>query len=183
MKLNIKSFIGFFKEIIIVVLGVLIAVGINNYKENCEEEKFVSKTLSAIENEIEQSELEVEKTSKKHLQIVDSIHAAIHNDNESLGQLMNRIGGIQSPDVKNIGLRFFISNKAELVEYDIISRLNDIENYTNSLHTKMNRMLDFLYENIEKKDAVIKEKFIYHLANVINSEQELLKLYNDYKTQ
>ncbi|MCK8520437.1 hypothetical protein M0D21_02595 [Aquimarina sp. D1M17] len=183
MKLNIKSFIAFFKEIIIVVLGVLIAVGINNYKENYEEEKFVSKTLSAIENEIEQSELEVEKTSKKHLQIVDSIHAAIHNDNESLGQLMNRIGGIQSPDVKNIGLRFFISNKAELVEYDIISRLNDIENYTNSLHTKMNRMLDFLYENIEKKDAVIKEKFIYHLANVINSEQELLKLYNDYKTQ
>ncbi len=183
MKLNIKSFIAFFKEIIIVVLGVLIAVGINNYKENYEEEKFVSKTLSAIENEIEQSELEVEKTSKKHLQIVDSIHAAIHNDNESLGQLMNRIGGIQSPDVKNIGLRFFISNKAELVEYDIISRLNDIENYTNSLHTKMNRMLDFLYENIEKKDAVIKEKFIYHLANVINSEQELLKLYDDYKTQ
>ena len=50
---------NFFKEITIVVIGVLIAVSISNFKENSDNEKYIKKTLTAIDNEINQNESSV----------------------------------------------------------------------------------------------------------------------------
>ena len=87
------------------------------------------------------------------------------------------MGGIQSADVNNIGLKFFISSKAELVDYQIISQLSDIEAHTNSLDEKMIQMIDFIYDNNTDKNEIIKTKFISFLSNIVNGEKELLKLY------
>ena len=59
MKMNNSQIGNFFKEVTIVVIGVLIAVSISNFKENSDNEKYIKKTLTAIDNEINQNESSV----------------------------------------------------------------------------------------------------------------------------
>ena len=172
---------SFLKEIAIVVIGVLIAVSISNFKEQQDDEAYLEKTLLAIENEVKQSEEEVKKALETHWIVIDSLQVLMNDEKESLGELLMRLGGIQAPDIKNIGLRFFISNKAELLDYQIISELYDIEDYTNSLDEKMNLFMEFVYENINRNEKDVKLKFVYYLANIVENEKALLELYDKFK--
>ena len=168
------------QEIVIVVIGVLIAVLISNYREKSEDEKFIQKTLLAIENEIRLSKSEVDTVLSKHQQIVEYLSENLENDEETLIEVVMKVGGIQSPGVKNISLRFFISNKAELVSFEVISQLSEIEATQALLFEKMNRLIDFIFENPNEKDSDTKIKLIYYLANVIDSEKTLLMRYSDF---
>jgi len=58
-----RPILDYFKEITIVVIGVLIAVSLDNYKERVDNEKYIEKTLMAIENDIKlsQSDLVLKK--------------------------------------------------------------------------------------------------------------------------
>lgn len=55
------------QEIAIVVIGVLIAVSIGNYKEKYDNEKYVEKTLRAIKKEVELSQIEVDTVLNRHI--------------------------------------------------------------------------------------------------------------------
>ncbi len=90
------------------------------------------------------------------------------------------MGGIQGPEIKNIGLRFFITNKAELVEFETISHLSEIEKASELLEEKMKRFIDFTFVAIDKNDRQSKQKFLHHLKNVIDSERQLLRLYSGF---
>ncbi len=113
----------------------------------------------------------------RHYTISDSIQTSLDDDSESIAEMIQRLGGIQLTAAKNIGLRFFVANKAELIEYDIISQLSDIESTTDILEKKMDNLLDFSYSILDKTDQVNKTKLLIHLSNVIDSEQNLLELY------
>ena len=41
----------------------------------------------------------------------------------------------------------------------------------------MKRMIDFMFIAIDKNDRSSKEKMLFHLNNVINSEEDLVDLY------
>lgn len=171
---------GFLREIAIVVIGVLIAVWINNFQQQLANEKYIQRTLSAIENEIEQSSSDVDSVLNKHLRIIAYLEEHYDSTEQTLGDMIIELGGLQSPEVKNIGLRFFIANKAELVSYDVIAHLSEIETHSDILTRKMERLIDFCYDHIDAADERTKIKFAYSLANVIDSEQALLRLYADF---
>jgi hypothetical protein len=175
-----KRILSFLKEIIIIVIGVLIAVSIGNYKEKIDNEAYVEKILLTIENEIELSHNEVDNVLKKHLAIVEALETDDDADALALGEMIGSLGGIQFPSIKNVGLRFFVSNKAELVEFQLISQLLDIEDHSNTLSSKMTRLADFAYEHINDEEDEAKITFAFLLADVIDSEQALLELYADF---
>jgi hypothetical protein len=50
----------FLQEIAIVVIGVVIAVSIGNYKERKDNERYIEKTLLAVEKEVKLSQGEVD---------------------------------------------------------------------------------------------------------------------------
>jgi hypothetical protein len=89
-------------------------------------------------------------------------------------------GSFQVASVKNVSLRFFITNKAELLEFQLISQLLDIELATNMLSDKIKRLGDFAYDNVNDGSDEVKIKFVYLLANVIDGEQTLLESYSSF---
>ncbi len=180
MKDNGHHITYIFREIVIVVIGVLISISIYNYKEKLDNEQYIKKTLLAIENEIKLGQSEVDTVLNRHLALLDYIGDNIDNEEETLYEIIADQGGIQFPDVKNIGLRFFIANKAELVDFDVISMLSEIETNKNMLTSKFDKLLEFSYENMYDNDVETKTKFAVYLSNVVDSEQTLLKLYADY---
>lgn len=165
------------QEIAIVVAGVLIAVSINNYKERIDNEQYIEKTLLAIEKEIESSAAAVDTVLNKHYTLLDSLGLHIDDNEQPLGDMVAGFGGVQFPFIKNISLRFFIANKAELMEYAVIAQLLEMEESTRILKDKMNRMADFAYEHINDPSKETKLKFAFLLSDVIDSEESLQEAY------
>lgn len=171
---------SFLREVSIVVIGVLIALFINNWNEKVKHDKFINKTLFAIGKEIKSSKRDVEKTLDKHILVADSIMASTNYETKSIRQTFIRLGGLQIPEIKNIGLRFFIANNADLVEYEIISDLSEIEFSSKGFELKMNKLLDLSYELMDSKNKEDKIKIAQILSEVIENEEYLLELYNDF---
>ena len=170
----------FLKEIAIVVIGVLIAAFLNQMKENNDNRAYIQKTLTTIKHEIEKSQYEVDTVLQKHMRFGEGIMANIDSTDISLGSLVSTLGGIQFVKPSNIGLRFFITNKAELIEYETIVQLSDIEMSSEILENKMNALINFNYENIEETDRKSKMKLLAYLSNVVDSEQTLLTKYRRF---
>lgn len=174
---NKSRLIYLLQEIAIVVVGVLIAVSINNYKERIDNEEYIGKTLLAIEKETESSAAAVDSVLNKHYALLDSLATYIDDKEQPLGDMVARFGGVQFPVIKNISLRFFIANKAELMDYEVIAQLLEMEDFTRVLQNKMDRMADFAYEQINDRSEETKLKFAYLLSDVIDSEETLLEAY------
>lgn len=172
--------LSFLREIAIVVIGVLIAVSVGNYKERKDNEKYIEKTLLAIENEIRLSNNEVDTVLEKHIKLFEILEEQIDKGEQTLGELVANSGGFQVASIQNVSLRFFVSNKAELLEFKLISQLLDIELQTNLLSDKLKRLTDFAYEHVNDKEEEVMVKFAYLLANVIDGEQTLLESYSDF---
>jgi len=168
------------REIVIVVIGVLIAVSINNYKERLSDEQYIRTTLTAIEREILQSQESVEEVMQRHVTIIEHFEQHAESSTLSLVEELGELGGIQAPFVKTISLRFFVSNNAQLIPYEMISQLSDIESNKETLKKKLDRLADYAYKNLDSTDFEAKVEFIYHLSDVVDSEQTLLAQYKDF---
>ncbi len=175
-----SQIVSFLREIAIVVLGVLILVSVSNYKERKDNEKYIEQTLLAIENEIRLSNNEVDTVLKKHVKLFEILEEQIEEKDQTLGELVANSGGFQVASIKNVSLRFFVSNKAELLDFKLISQLLDIELQTNLLPDKVKRFADFAYEHVNDKEEEVMLKFAYLLADVIDGEQTLLASYSDF---
>lgn len=168
------------QEIVIVVLGVLIAVSINNYKENRDETQYVEKMLFAIEQEVRSSKMDVDSVLETHVRLMDSLEHNLDNNQETLVEMITRFGGIKVPLIQNVGLRFYISNKAELVDFELISLLLEIEFISNLLDQKMNKFYDFAYQHLNDTDEEVKISFAYMLSDAMETERSLLKKYTQF---
>lgn len=182
MKIR-SQILDYIKEITIVVIGVLIAVSIGNYKERLDNEKYLKKTLGAIENEIVTSQRDIDTVLSRHIGLLEKLENEFNENQETLGEFVSNSGGFQVAFVKNISLRFFISNKAELLEYEIIAQLLEIEQTTKILSDKYNRLASFAYDHINENDKDVMLKFAYLLSDVIDSEQSLLESYSEFLNQ
>lgn len=184
MKQN-RGILYFLQEIAIVVIGVLIAVSIGNYKEKVDNEKYIEKTLLAIENEIKDSQPDLDTVYNRHLELFEILRDKLEGSEPidpelTLGELISSSGGFQVAFIKNVSLRFFINNKAELLEFDLISQLLEIETQSDLLKVKTARLTDYTYENIDKGGEEVILKFAYFLSNILDSEQTLLESYANF---
>lgn len=180
MKVKKQDVISFFREIVIVIIGILIALSINNWNENRNNEIFIDKALFAIEEEIKLNKIDMKRIVQRHKVTIDSVAMHLNNDKISLRQIIEKSGGFQIAELKNIGIRFFISNKAELIDYEIISSLSEIEFLSEAVKMKTERLLNYLYDNMEGTNESTKYKFEIYLADVVESENGLLDLYDNF---
>lgn len=169
-----------FQEIAIVVIGVLIAVSVGNYKEKMDNQKYLAKTLLAIENEIKLSQADIDTVLGRHLELYETMENKLGENEETLADILIGSGGFQVASIKNVSLRFFISNKAELLEFGLISDLLDIEFSSEILSEKIKRISDFANEHLNDRNEDTKLKFSYLLSDVIEGEQALLKAYSNF---
>jgi len=184
MKKN-NGVLNYLKEITIVVIGVLIAVFISNYKDGIDNEKYIEKTLLAIENDIKLSQSDLDTVYNRHLELFEILREKLEESEPldpelTLVELISSSGGFQVTTSKNISLRFFINQKAELLEYDIISKLLDIETQSELLQLKTRRLTDFFYENIDEGGEEVFMKLAYYLSDILDSENTLLESYSEF---
>jgi len=177
--------LNYFKEITIVVIGVVIAVSIGNFKERVDNEKYIEKTLLAIENDIKFSQSDLDTVFNRHLELFEKLRPLVEGSEPidpelTIYRLLTDFGGFQVAVTKNVSLRFFINNRAELLDYNIISQLLDIESKSTLLQEKIRRLSDFINENMDKGGEENFSKFVVYLNNILDSEQSLLESYSEF---
>lgn len=179
-QLESRNIFSFFKEVIVVLIGVLIALLINEWRESRNNENFVSTILEAVERDIRSSKEDLEKVTAKHLRTIDTMVVYLEDEQRSIMEIVQDLGGIQVASTKNISLNYMIGSRAELLNYELIALLANIESTTRLLDRKFDKFLDYSYQTVEATDTKSKRIFIIHLLNVIDSEQSLLELYDDF---
>lgn len=172
--------LAYFKDVTIVVIGVLIAVSVGNYKERLDNREYLKTTLVAIENEVTTSQGELETVLARHIALYEKLELEFSENEQPLGEFIARSGGFQVASIQNISLRFFISNKAELLRFEIISQLLDIEQQTSILSDKVDRLANFVYDHLHEYDEEVMVKFRFLLSDVIDSEQTLMSSYSEF---
>ena len=180
MKNSNNSIKSFIREIAIVVIGILIALFINNWNEKIKHEKFINKTLYAISEEIRYSKNDIEEVLRKHYKTINALNASYDDTDESIRDFFIKMEGFQIPEVKNIGLRFFIANSAELVDYEVISDLSEIEFISKGFEMKHTKLSDFLYANLNNTEKKNKEIVADLLIELTDSEEDLVELYENF---
>jgi len=179
MKIK-RSVLSFLREILIVVIGILVALFINNWNEELRQERIIEKTLSAIGEEIRESRSELEPLVEKHTRTVDSLALSMDDESKTLLAVFTSLEGLQVPEIKNIGLRFFITSYADLVNYELISDLSEIEFLSRLLDQKVNRLTDLIYDHLHDTDRDSKFKVSILISDVLDTEKGLIEPYDKF---
>ena len=82
------------KEMVPVILGILIALFINNWKENRTNEQYVTKALATIETEVKENLSSVSEILPGHYALLEQLVAELENDTLTIAEIITDAGGV-----------------------------------------------------------------------------------------
>ncbi len=164
------------REIIPVIIGILIALLINNWNENRKDKKYLNQIFSSIEKELEESNADIKRALPKQQALLDSIDIHLNNDTMSLFDLALISNGLQKPDIKINSWKAIANSKIELIEYEKLSDLSDIEERKENLYERVEKTSDFLLVNITATTKEKKELLKMMTIDLMNAEVRLQSL-------
>ena len=170
MKKNIKSFI---KEIIPIIVGILIAMWINNWNETRKDRNYLTQITSASNKELTETNEDIEENLLLQKAFVDSIDYYITDDQISLLDITIKAKGIYAPTIKINSWKAISNSKIELMDYDKVSSLANIEEQKEILKMKTMRLADFLYSNPKETGKDKKEFMKILMLDLMGTEKTL----------
>ena len=165
-----KTFSELFKEIIPVIIGILIALFINNWNEQRKEEKYVSQILESIKLELAESKIDIDKNISKQKILIDSLKHYASDNEMSIIQTAYKADGVHAPQIRINSWRAISNTKIELIDYDKLSTLDDIEEGKELLKEKLDYLMKFVFSNLKDTSEDKKELMILLLRDIISTE-------------
>ena len=161
------------REIVPVIIGILIALVINNWNEERKDKKYLNQVYSTIAAELEESSRDIENTLPKQQILIDSLNKYMNDETTSIFEIINKSEGIQGPNVKLHTWKAVANSKVELIEFEKLSSLSEIEESKKYLELKLQKSLDFLIENGKETNQEKKEIFMFLNQDIILGEKYL----------
>lgn len=159
------------KEVIPVILGVLIALLINNWNEDRKDKKYLNQIYNSIQEELKESSLDFKKNIPKQQRFADSLKAYINDETLSIIDIVKKADGIYAPRIKNNSWRAIANSRIELIEFKTLSTLSELDDSKKNLEYKQEKISDFLIENIKSTQPLKKEILILMVSEVISTEK------------
>jgi hypothetical protein len=176
-----KSTIGkILTEMISVVLGILIALWLGNWKENRDDRKFISKVLFSVSKEMEENQSALEQIVNEHQELVDTIQFYLQSKDVPLWSIVNKTKGLRMVNIKNTSWKSFLNIKMDLVEYNHISLLTSIDESKQNMRAGMDKLFDFIYGNLTATEPVKKSQLMLMVNDLLNTEHQLVELHKEY---
>jgi len=176
-----KKYIGsIIKEVIVVVAGILIALFINTWNEDRKDEEYMDAINIAILKELKESVKEIDEKFVLQKKLLDTLRAYQNNNTLSLHNVVRKGGGVYLPSIRINSWKAIASSKIELMEYEKISVLANIEEGKEVLQMKANKFGDYLYEHSNSTDEVEKKLVLSFLNDLMGTgnviKQEINKI-------
>lgn len=151
----------------------MIALFINNWNDERKEKEYLNQIFYAINKELEESLIDIERVIPKQMASADSIQKYLTNEEVSLYDVITRANGVHAPTIKTNAWKAIANSKIELITYDKLSALADIEERKENLRWRLEKQMDFMFQNMEKTDKAKKEMLIMTILDMVGAEKEL----------
>ena len=172
MKKNIK---GITKEIFTIIVGILIALWINNWNENRKDKKYINQISSSINKELAETNEDIIDKIAIQKSLVDTLDYYKKDDKTSIFDLVMKVDGIYIPSIKINSWKAISNSKIELMEYDKVSTLANIEEQKEILKIKSQNLMNFIYPNIKETGIDKKELLKLMMLDIISTEITIQK--------
>lgn len=169
------------RDMIPVVLGVLIALLVNGWKEQVDDKRYLKRMFAAIDQEIDGNLDDVSTVMTKQVALLDTIAYYEENDTVAIAEILMRGNGLQSATIKSAAWRSLNSSRLELVDYEVIAILTEIEEHKETLNVKLNACLTFLFNNLHATSKEDKQTLAYHIYNLLDSGEALKKSHKGFQ--
>lgn len=170
MKKYIKQFV---KEIFTVVIGILIALFINNWNENRKDKKYVNQIFTFISKELVETNEDIVKNIEFQKKLIDTLDSYLKDQKKTLLEVVLKADGIHMPNIKINSWKAISNSKIELVDYDKISRMVTIEEGKDIFESRVEKLTSYLYENLKEKGSDKKELMRFMLLDLIGHEKSM----------
>ena len=168
-----KGAIYFFREILTVVVGILIALYINNWNEERKDRNYVERISASIDKELAETNEDItEKLTKQEI-LIDSLAYYKDNEDYTIDRIIRSAGGIYIPSIKINSWKAIAGSKIELMDYEKLSLLADIEEQKDLLRMKAQKLMDFIYANYRENTFEKKEFMMIMIREIKSTETSL----------
>ena len=175
MKTNLKSIL---REISTIIIGILIALFINNWNEKEKEKKYFNEILLSIKNEIQETKNDIDAKLIIQKSMIDTLNFYTKADTLSLNRIMNKTNGVSIPNIRLYSWKSLSNSKIQLLDYKDLSTLATIEEGKELLREKSRYLMNFLYTNIAKKDEYQKMILKGLMMDIMSTEHDILSEIN-----
>lgn len=172
MKKNIKTLIT---EIIPIVVGILLALWINNWNENRKDKNYINQISSSIDKELSETTEDIIATKTIQKSLIDTLDFYKNDDKISLFDILTKVDGIHMPTIRINSWKAISNSKIELMNYDKISALANIEEQKEILKSKTQNLMNFIYPNIKEIGIDKKELLKLMMLDIISTEVTIHK--------
>lgn len=162
------------REIISVIVGILIALLINNWNEKRKDQAYLDQIFISIDRELEESKLDIERVIPKQLALLDSLDRHLANEDISLYYIITRADGIHAPQVKTNSWNAIASSKIELIAYEKLSALAGIQERKENLNNRIEKLLEFVLQNFENTEKEKKGIVRFMVSDIVGAERRFL---------
>ena len=172
MKKYIKAFI---KEIVPIIVGILIAMYITNWNENRKDKNYINQIFLSINKELLETNEDIIDKISIQKSFLDTLDFYLENNKISLLDITIKAKGIYIPTIKLNSWKAISSSRIELVEYDKVSALANIEEQKERLKMKTEKLENFFYLNTNETGKEKKEFMKIIMLDIIGTEIPLQK--------
>jgi hypothetical protein len=172
MKKIIKVLV---KEIIPIIVGILIALWINNWNENRKDKKYINQISSSLNKELTETTEDITYNIENQKSLVDTLEFYKNNDKISILDIVMKVKGIKMPTIKINSWKAISNSKIELMEYNKVSTLANIEEQKELLKTKSQNLMNFIFPNTKETGIDKKELLKLMMLDIISTEKTIQK--------
>lgn len=172
VKLNYKKLL---LEFISAFLGVLIALLINNWKEEQKEQEFISKSIVSIYNDNKVNLNNIDNQIVLLEQQTDTLFKYLNNKNKSIIDIIRINQGFHTVELTDLSWKILQNSQSvNNIDYNLLTKLMSISQKKNSINLSIDKITDIIYGLAESKN--LNDKYRLYII-----EKDLLQFSIDFK--
>ena len=164
-----------------VIMGILIALFINSWNEQRKDRNYITKIIQSIGQELTESKKAIAKDMPDQNSLVDTLRHYLADKDISIFAIAQKVGGFNAPQIRTNSWVAISRTKIELIDYDYLKVLTDIEDGKNLLNEKLSFLMNFVYSNMRGSSEEIKETLILLLQDIIGTEKSIKQKIEDFE--
>ncbi|WP_462252002.1 hypothetical protein [Ekhidna sp.] len=168
-------------DIVPVLVGILLALFINQYQQSRSEEEYIRNSVRSIILENEENIKELEYALSRQATFIDTLDNYLEDDLFTLADVLKKARGVYSPDLKSTTWKFLVQDsKHTLVSYEFINRLAEIEKYEVLVNRYNVKIGDIIFQPAFFDDPRLKNVFFILFSDFGSIERAMIKELRDF---
>lgn len=174
-----NSLRNFIKEALPVVFGVLLALFLNNWKEDIDSKRYIEEYYAHISEECTSNIEKLESSVQEHFNLLSLLSEHEESDT-TFTEILDDLGGLHLILLKNTSWKYFQSNHIGTVDFEVTSSLSEMERMEFYYDKTANRLIDLFLKVGRSNKVEDKEDLIVYLEELIDKEQTLIEIFKAY---